>query len=353
MRFQALAIGAVIFIIAYFVVGRINPSRESYRESYKGRLSQLAEAKVDLSDMTLNEVNSENKSTLLRYFASSPRWEVRVDHEGAPYALRREKNYKGEYFSGSYTSFELIDPFAKEDYFQIKALISFTNPFGFGNRTDMVTQTKVGTNPVTVIIEEPHSGTPGYSSYLIAKAAAINIEIYEQSALPTRPLTQKIYDEVSVEIDEVLKNNAYVRNTGLLPKSSPYYFDTKNEPYLNIYTSWKTKETDLKSDFLQYGIYTLEGYVCPMIPGIVYAKVINLKDNSFLSETEIMNNSRRIVGWSEDGKTCFPYESEITIGEGGWNTRHNIRVELWHEDHAQTGLTKLTETFKTVSGYEF
>ena len=355
MRSKLFFVLAILLMTGYTIFSRLSFNKAT-AESYSGTLLKPAEAVVDLSHPALNQIDEENKAALLRYFASTPRWEVGLDKNNAPFAVKREKNYKGGYFSalnGYYTKHDLSEPLSNDDYFQTRALISFDNIYGYGNKKDLITHSAVGDNPVLLTVETPYSGTPGYSSYLVAKANSVNMEIYEQSSSVERKLTAKIYNEISEEIAEVIKNIEQIKKTGLLPETSPHYSAPAINSFLNVYTSWRTKEEDLKSDFLQYGIYTLSGALCPKASGQVYAKAVNLNDNSFLSEITVRNSSRRIIGWSEEGKACFPYESEIIIGEGGWNTRHHVRIELWHIADSDKSETKLAEITKTVAGYQF
>jgi hypothetical protein len=313
------------------------------------RYSKPPEAKLNLSDQTLNQFGDHNKEALFRYLASSPRWEVRYNvRNGQSYAVRREKNQHGAYFTtlhGYYTSMDFISS-DFDNYFQKRTALSFDKPA----LNEPKTEAYVGESEVQVRVEHPSSGSPGYSSNMGVYSGSLYLDIYEQSNDLTRRISQEIFDDVSEELRVVLDNIESVEKTGLLPEGSPYYKPAIT-PSFNVTEASLWGRNEVSEDVLAGGIYYLSGNVCPKTKGKVYAKVVNLKDNSLMSSEEVRRSSIIYTGWSSNGGVCFPYHSQISVYEGGFDARHKVRFELWHQDEKGKE-EKLIECVKTISGWE-
>ncbi|MGH1397344.1 MAG: hypothetical protein ACRAVC_25405 [Trichormus sp.] len=105
------------------------------------------------------------------------------------------------------------------------------------------------------------------------------------------------------------------------------------------------------NDGIQRGIYLLEAWINPTTEGEVYAKVFDTKTGTRLSPDRISFRSKRVIGWSENGKKFFPYNAEITVYEGDWSHEYQARFELWHK--SVTGdERKLVERTRKIYGWE-
>ena len=327
-----------VFALAIVLLGALACSLISPTGIHEpeGKLVYPDEAHVDLSDVTITNFNTpENQSILQRYFAGNGRWEVRQER-GLPYAVRLEK-VDGEYqtsLNGYYSEH-------KEDgsVYQTRVLVSFKEPYGYGNLNDRITRSNAGDVDVELVVADSFPGKPGYTSYLIVDGGGIYIEIYDQAPQIERVFTQKAYNEVSNELSAVLENLDEIVAIGIMPLDEFYLGEFPTTPYFNV------------NDGMQRGIYLLDAAVNPTAPGILYVKVFNTKSGERLSADRVTPASTRLAAWSEGGVTYFPYQSEITIYEGDWSTEFEARFELWHKDEFGHE-TKLLETTRLVYGWQ-
>jgi hypothetical protein len=76
-----------------------------------------------------------------------------------------------------------------------------------------------------------------------------------------------------------------------------------------------------------------------------------VKTGEQLSEERMTPRSTRYLGWSEGGKTLFPYGSEVTVYEGDWRSAYEAMFELWHRlnDGAEK---KFAEKTRMINGWQ-
>lgn len=325
-----------IFKLAFVIVFAVALLRcQVWSQSdYGGPLSQPKESHVDLSDDTLNNFDASSRAILLRYLATSSRWEVR-EERGVKYAVRREKE------NGKYeTSLNGFYRFHNENStLQTRVILSFDKPYGFGYDYGNVTRAKAGEKEVAITIEGKHFGSPGKSSYLIIQGAGLFLEIYEQASKEKRNFTNAAYAEVSSELTEVKRHLNEVKSTGILPILLRYHQKHANKKSFSI------------RDGIQPGIFLLDAEVNSTVEGYVYTKAFNVSTGKRLSSRQMSIVSRRYVGWSSDGKQYFPYHAEVKVSEGNWDVQYEARFELWH--HAIDGTeTKLAETKRIINGWQ-
>jgi hypothetical protein len=270
----------------------------------------------------------------LRYLASNPRWEIR-EEGGLRYAVRLEK-VDGKYET-TLNGFYNTDVGGSDR--QTRVIVSFDRPYGFGHEHGNVTRAKAGTGDVAVIVEGPHAGTPGHSSYLIVEGSGLFLEIYDQAPDQERRFTKAATLEVCRELREVLEHRDEITATGRLLSDSPDAAADLARGHFEV------------NDGMQPGIYLLDAAVNATCPGYVYAKVFETTTGKPLSAGRITPRSKRFVGWSESGDRHFPYKAELTVYEGDWSTSYPARFELWH--HADDGTErKLVETSRMIFGWQ-
>ena len=331
-----------LLIIFVFLSGCFNTSTikdgqknnsNSTNQGDRGDLSSGAE--INISHEVISQFDREKTEILKRYLAGSPLWEIRKE-SGNFYAVRREL------VNGRYeTTLNGFYSVSRDDgSYQTRVILSFESPYGFGRDYGNVTKVPLeDDDTIKPIIEEPHSGTAGYSSYVMFIGKFLNLEIYEQAPQKKRYFTEKIFREINEELNEVLTYLKEVKITGMLPIPERYPFEFRKKP------SFKIK------DGMQPGIYLLEAWINPTTEGEVYAKVFDKKTGLRLSQSLITPRSTRIIGWSENGKIFFPYNSQITVYEGDWSHEYEARFELWHrsfEGHEY----KLVERTRKIHGWE-
>jgi len=314
-------------------------------------------ATINLSNPILNEIDNDMKDVLFRYLSSSPRWEVRYHkYDHFPYAILLRKHPTRGFVKSPLNAYYVYGSSNHGTFQETGVRIAFDQPTGYFQNKDIITKSLVGKSNVPLNLKESVSlrGTKSefltYKSNLIIESKSIIIEINERSMHTKRVYTQKIFDEISEEIEEVLKYQDLIISEGVLPEESKYYFATSNTHSIQINSNCDGRT--LKNDeVLEGGIFSIEAVVCPQRQGYVYAKLIDLENDELLSEKYVFESSKRAVGWSDDGSRCFPYLSRVTVYEGGFSTIHDVRIELWHND-VENNEIKLIEVNQKISGWE-
>lgn len=302
--------------------------------SYGGKLSKPEEARINLFDDTLRRFDDELIPILFRYLAGNPRWEIR-EERGLRYAVRLER-VNGEFettLNGFYSTYE------DGPVHQTRVLISFGREYGFGRERGNITRAKPGEKCVPVTIEGEHAGTPGFSSYTIVAGSGIFLEVYDQAPELSRSFTQKAYEDVSSELRDVLAHRDAIGKNGILPVPDRYPQPLPSKSSFEI------------KDGMQPGIYLVSAAVAPDAPGFAFVKAFNVKTGERLSEERMTSYSTRYLGWSQDGKTLFPYNSEVTVYEGDWSSTYEARFELWHRSNSGSE-KKLGEKIRMINGWE-
>lgn len=302
--------------------------------NYGGPLSQPEAARIDVPAEPLTRFDRESRDILFRYLAGNPRWEIRQGR-GLKYAVRREK-VDGKYettLNGFYSGYD------GGTFWQTRVLIAFDKPYSFGLDRGNITRARPGAKDVAVIIEGTHAGTPGQSSYVIIEGDHINLEIYDQSPEVERQFTTTAIAEVCAELTDVLKHRDEIAETGIMPVESHYPGERPDAAHFNV------------TDGMQPGIYLLNAAVNPKAPGSVYARVYEVESGQRLSDSRVKQRSIRYVGWSQEGRTFFPYNAEVTVYEGDWDSTYEARFELWHVPE-QGEESKIAETTRMINGWE-
>ncbi|MBC2845604.1 hypothetical protein [Winogradskyella flava] len=322
------------------------PVTTKYR-TYGGELSRPSQSEIRLdSSLVINQFNERNFEILKRYISGNPRWEIRkekkyktvngkhVQYE-VVYAIRKEER-NGNYettLNGYYSNFN-----GSSDIYQTRVIVSFGNYYGHGRDTSYVTYANPKKRNIKTIIEAEHSGTPGNSSYLILKGNSINIEVYEQSKKLEREFTIQALKELNFELSMVLENANEINTTGISPLKEFYPLQPDSN-YFDI------------EDGMQPGIYVVKAGLSIKEKGIVYVKAFNSKTNERLSADRMTPRTTRELGWSENGKSIFPYESDLTVYEGDWSNKYKARFEIWFQPENGDEI-KLTEKDRMINGWQ-
>jgi len=320
----------IIVCFAFILTSCLGQTKNSYR----GELSQPNEAMIMVDNSVVDRFNENNSIILKRYLAGNSRWEIRQER-GKTYAIRKEKenNVYETTLNGYYSNFE-----SSSEIYQTRVIISFGNYFGHGRSTNHITYSNPSDKSIKTIIEAEHSGTPGNSSYVILEGNSINIEIYEQSKKLEREFTIQSLQELNTELKMVLENLDEIEKTGISPKKN-FYPILPDSNYFEI------------EDGMQPGIYIVKAGLSTNTKGIVYVKVFNSATNERLSADRMTPRTTRELGWSEDGKSIFPYESELTVYEGDWSHKYKARFEIWFRPSKGAEI-KLTEKERIINGWE-
>ena len=301
---------------------------------YEGKIAYPVESHIDLSDETINLYNKENIETLFRYVSGNPRWEV-GEERGLRYAfgMKTIDHNIIPNMNGFYSTHD------NNQIRQTRILLAFGTPYGFGTDRGNITRVTPGSNNVPLIVESTHSGSPGYSSYVIIGSGGLFLEIFEQTPELKRTFTQEAYNEVSAELLDVLKYKDAINSTGILPIDNRYPKPLPSGKAFNI------------DDGIQPGIYLVSAAINPTSSGYAFIRAFNSRSGDPLSIDELTRTSKRFVGWSQDGKTFFYYQSEITIYEGDWSSKYEARFEIWY--HSDLGIErKFAETTRLINGWQ-
>jgi hypothetical protein len=322
----------LLIVIATILLTALScePSSSSSR---RGRLWRPAEARVDIPGDAIGRFGKSGCDALFRYLASSERWELRQERERV-YAVRLER-VDGTYettLNGFYSHYD------DDGRRSTRVLLALGEPYGLRVHY-RITRVIPGDDSIDLTVEGPHRGSPGYTSYLTVDGGEIFLEIYERAPELRRRFTQQALTEVSDELGEVLRHIDAVAETGLLPAESPYAAPPALAAELEI------------RDGMQLGIYLVDAALNPRSRGYAFMKVFDAGTNHLLSGEEVKERSLRFVGWSEDGEVYFPYDSELKVYEGDWDTQYLARFELWH--HSETGEdVKHWEMTRMISGWQ-
>jgi hypothetical protein len=296
-----------------------------------GQLTTPEVARVSVDD-TLSKFDTATADVLFRYLAGNERWEIR-EEKGRKYAIRRElvdgkhQTTLNGYYSGSRDG----------KSFQTRVLLAFGGENGFGNERGNITRTRPGTVDVPVVVESEHSGAPGNSSYLIVSGPALGLEIFDQEPSVERTFTKAALGEVAKELATVLAHREVIKTTGVLPVPEYYARPLPKQTSFDV------------TDGSQTGIYLLTAFVNPTRPGHIETRVFRTSSGKQLSTRQ--EQSRRYVGWSDDGGNCFPYNAEVMLTDGSfWGSGYEARFELWHTAPDGTQ-TKMAEKTRAVADW--
>lgn len=278
----------------------------------------------------LDEFATANRGKLIRHLSASPRWFV-TEEVGKPYAYRRlaiAEKWENS-LNGYYSSFDVAPSINSR--FQTRIIIGFDGPvFGspFGK---VLTTAPVGSGEVPIRVVDDRDAHQGKESYFLLKSARASVEIFEQSSLDARPITQLALAEIKRELESALALPATA--------ASPPPVSTSNKPEIQLARG------------MQGGIYQLRAFVNPGEAGRTYLKVFEATRSTPLSAARIKPRSTARIGWSADPRDQFRYLSEITVYEGDWGTFYPGRFELWFIPDSGKPERKLVDRIFRIEGW--
>jgi hypothetical protein len=290
-----------------------------------------AETKISTDVPALSEFGSAKRQKLIRYLSSSPKWFV-TEEQGQPYAYRRlvvDGKWQNQ-LNGYFTDFEIAPNTA--NHFQTRIVIGFDGPVFAEPFSKKSTTAKVGTGLVPIRVVDDKELDQGKESYFVLQSRGASLEIFEQSRIDARPLTQLAIADVKEELEAALNGTNDATGTGQL---SP----RKSEPEIQL------------AKGMQGGIYQVRAFANPGETGKVYLKVFEATRNTPLSEDRIKPVSMSRIGWSANTNEMFRYQSEITVYEGDWGTYYPGRFELWFVPDSGTPERKLMERIFRIEGW--
>lgn len=298
----------------------------------RGQLTQPKDATVSILNLCIDQFDTARTKTLQRYLSGNPRWEV-LQNNGKIYAIRKEMQ-GGKYQTSLNGFYSFEDSLGIH---QTRVIISFEQYYGFGRDERGITFTDSKNKDLTLTVEGEHSGSPGYSSYLIIEGNYVNIEIFDQTKDVKRKFTQKTIHELNDELSNVLKYEKEINANGVMPITE-YYPIEIDTTFYNIL------------DGMQPGIYIVQAGLKLDKEGIVYTKAFDNKTNERLSEDRMTPRTTRKIGWSKNGQTIFQYESGLTVYEGDWDHEYEARFEIWFKEK-NGNEKKLVEKTRMINGW--
>jgi len=291
---------------------------------------------VDLAE--LNEFSGPKRDVLIRHLATSAKWFL-TQERGKQYAYRRcVVGGRWQNSLHGYYSAHNFDPWGNSR-FQFRILIGIDGPVMSGPWKSKITYASIGADPILLKVVEDKKFNQGIESYLVLHSDGAALEIFEQSQYISHPFTPFALSRVKVELSAVLESN----------KTEKQGFDQSLMPSASI------KEGDptiFLVNGMQGGIYFVYAYVNPGEPGCVYLKVFEATKNTPLSTHRIRGRSTEYIGWSNNSREQFYYNTEITVYEGDWGTYYPARFELWFVPDSGKPERKLIEKIFKIEGWQ-
>jgi hypothetical protein len=178
-------------------------------------------------------------------------------------------------------------------------------------------------------------------SYFCDSFGSHMLEIFEESPLLERDYTNTELQLLKTELSR-LNASPTARSRG---------FDPHLMPAFSIGLD-KTKLLVRKSNS-GGGIYFVDAFVNPGESGKTYVKVFEATRNTRLSPGLVSRASLEYVGWSNNSRESFFYNSLIHIDEGNWQTFYPARFELWFQpaDNSKPERKLLERTYR-ICGWE-
>ncbi|MGV3723446.1 MAG: hypothetical protein ACO1SX_21330 [Actinomycetota bacterium] len=297
---------------------------------------------LDVSDKTLARFTTEHRELLLRHLASSARWRVSAE-EGQLMAVRREAD------PGA-TTFHDLPPEALRttlngfyvthaQYLQSRVRVRFgvQNQGDYWDLPEHFQLVPVGSGIVK--LRGAQAINEGWKTNVrLDGGSGIYLEIMEESSDPKRAFSQRTLRELNRELAQVLARRKELETMGYLAELVPRESTRPGRSTLAVEGDGGTNQ--------------VVGYVNPGEPGHTRLRVFNNQTGAPLSADRVDQRSREYPGWSVDGARQFFINSQVTIYEGDFNTRHPARFEVWFTPTKGGPERKLVETIATVTGWE-
>jgi hypothetical protein len=308
----------------------------------KGARNHAGTVIIDASDTTLDLFTGEKKELLLRYLCSSAEWRVtRFGEtpaiEGTLVALKRKRDQNG----WQTTLHGYVADFTASILLQSRVMLRL-EPYKPRSedgwiRSKSYETGEVGDASIPLNLYQPKYEQPGIESYLVLEGNGAWLEIYEQAESEDRAFTQRTIDEANEELGQLMEKGF---SSSLLPPGSMIIADT-NQIIID--------------DGMQPGIYMVHGYINPGKPGWVYFKVFNTETGVEVMYEMEQKRTIEYVGWSDNPREKFFFDSEVWCKEGDWEHSYPARFELWfvpEEGEDGSGERLLASAGRSIYGWQ-
>jgi hypothetical protein len=273
---------------------------------------------LDVSDLTLGQISTEQVEPLQRYLAASAGWRL-TEIEGVRVAIRREPVDESAPDAGK------LRMFADGFYFKHQPWRRYRTALRFGSTPlpmepdwkAVLTTATLGRRDAMLNVKP--SNLPDHRSYLsLSGNGPVTLEIMEDSMDTGRDTTRRLLQETTAELKKVTAALPAIRERGFLPATSPKESVRNGPAVLKVESAH------------QPGAYHLFGYVNPGGPGYTYARALDPSGAALDADTVRMQ-TLEYVGWSKQPTPQFFFNSPLRLAADV----QVARVELWF--HPETG----------------
>lgn len=308
-----------------------NPMQRELLQALKAPAQDL-DPHVQAVLPNLSKVQSKAPDVLLRYLEASPAWRVFEDR-GQLFATRRwQSGQQWGYGLNGYVSSFGLDPFGEQGLppFQFRLTLGLgPQPWV---RSPRATPISLNQAAEPKLFKENHL----LESLCQIEGPNFVLEVFEQSALPERRLTQAALTALERELQPLAAQAADTPVSALLPAG----MTQRGQARLDLYQG------------LQPGLYQARIWANPGAPGRVFLKAYEITQGTPLSAKRLATASSERMGWSADPQALFLADSPITIYEGDWGQPYAARFELWFQPDRGGPARKLLERNFKIEGWQ-
>lgn len=289
---------------------------------------------IEIENLELPHFDGENRELLLRHLATSCKWRV-TEEGGKIYAVRRHVDENGNWITSlnGYVS-RLLEPAGHSQY---RTVIGIDGPIYQQNFHAQEVRAVAGKVAPTIRIAVNNER----ESYFCDKFGLHMLEIFEETPFLQRDYTITELHLLNAELNQ-LNSSPIARSRGFDPHLMPAFSMGLNKSELRV------RKSDSGG-----GIYYVDAFANPGESGKSYLKVFEATRNTRLSAGRVSKDSLEYIGWSNNSRETFFYDSLIQIDEGNWHTFYPARFELWFQpsDQSKPERKLLERTFR-ICGWE-
>ncbi|MEL7493638.1 MAG: hypothetical protein AAGJ95_06710 [Cyanobacteria bacterium J06554_11] len=287
-------------------------------------------AAITATVSSLQYLQAHEPAVLKRYLAANPAWRV-FEERDRLFATRRWKvGPDWRYTLHGYYSSSDIKQALDRPYFQSRFTIGLSGKPWLNSLGDM-TRLVPGE---TAEVKLSEGNLQSAQSISVIEDGALVVEIFEESMVATRPLTQAALDFTETEFGDLAYHPTWENIRYLLPSGSV----ETGEPSLDLFHA------------VQPGLYDATIWANPGEPGKVYLKAFNARNGITLSTRRLAQKTNEWIGWSDDPDELFLSNSYFTLhGEVG-RTSDAVRFEVWFEPDGRGADRKLLEKVFELEG---
>jgi len=327
-----------------------------------GSVAAPPEAVVDVRAPTLAGLDEAGRAVLDRYLGSNPRWSMHEEARGddvCRFAYRKEPSPGGPFDGPEGTLNVSLNGFYSrgdgDAYLQTRVLLALGCEYGFGNAPRELVRAAANAGPTQLRVLDGDFGALGGESYLVVEGGAgTRLEVYEQVKARARAFTAKAIADVDAEIAAALAAREELAVKGYVASLTPAAAIRSGAPTLEV------------EDGMQPGIYVVKAWANAGEPGRVWvraryagpvagaAPIPDLEGvaiGDVLSKERMSARSGGAMGWGSVPTVLFPYETEVTVYEGGWSDSYLASFELVFQGKEGAERVLVTGS-RTIAGWE-